>query len=127
MNYCNLKMLGLTKGIFSIKKLGLQVKTGYFYRSISDFIDWVRDDASEPYTPINFGKNKMHGVYGRVQQDFYFGRQQSIGYELSYNYLSPSLETPDGNQSKYVLESLKHQFIAGIHYRVNDFSFATEK
>lgn len=110
------------EGNIQYQKAGLQVKTGYFYRSISDFIDWVRDDASEPYTPINFGKNKMHGVYGRVQQDFYFGRQQSIGYELSYNYLSPSLETPDGNQSKYVLESLKHQFIAGIHYRVNDFS-----
>ncbi|WP_310992192.1 TonB-dependent receptor plug domain-containing protein [Aequorivita marina] len=111
------------EGNIQYHKGSFQVKAGYFYRNISDFIDWVRDDASEPYTPINFGKNKMQGVYGRVKQEFYFRNQQSIGYELSYNYLHPTLETSDGDQSKYTLESLKHQFIAGIHYRINDFSF----
>jgi len=111
------------EGSIQYRKESLQIKTGYFYRNISDFIDWVRDDASVPYTPINFGKNKIQGVYGRVQQDFDLGGQQAIGYEVSYNYLHPTLETTDGNQSKYTLESLKHQFIAGIHYRIDNFSF----
>jgi len=110
-------------GNIHYKKENLNVKTGYFYRSISDFIDWVRDDSSEPYSPFNLGKNKMHGIYGRIQQDFNLVDQQSIGYQMSYNYLQPSLETSAGTQSKYRLESLKHQFVAGIHYRNNSFSF----
>ena len=101
----------------------LQFKTGYFYRNISDFIDWVRVDASEPYSPVNLGKNTMQGIYGRLQQDFDLGSQQSIGYQVSYNYMNPSFETSSEIQSKYILESLKHQFIAGIHYQINAFSF----
>ena len=111
------------EGNIQYDKGNLQVKTGYFYRSISDFIDWVRTDPSEPYAPINFGKNEMHGVYGRVQQDFDLGGQHSIGYQVSYNYMHPTLETSTESQSKYILESLKHQFIAGIHYRINKLSF----
>src|SRR5699024_4076119 len=51
-------------------KRNLHLKAGYFYRNISDFIDWVRMDENQPYSPVNFGKNKMHGVFGRIQQDF---------------------------------------------------------
>ncbi|MCX7547799.1 TonB-dependent receptor [Xanthomarina sp. F1114] len=105
------------------KKGVTQIKIGYFYRQISDFIDWVRDDSSEPYSPVNLGNNTMQGIYGRLQQRFNLKDKQSIGYQVSYNYLQPSLDTSNNLQSKYVLESLKHQFIAGIHYQTNDFSF----
>ncbi|WP_026449594.1 TonB-dependent receptor plug domain-containing protein [Aequorivita capsosiphonis] len=111
------------EGNLQYKKGNLQFKTGYFYRTISDFIDWVRDDSSEPYSPANLGKNNTQGIYGRLQQNFDLGGHQSIGYNLSYNYLQPSLESSSGTQSKYVLESLKHQFVAGVHYRIKDFSF----
>ena len=82
----------------------------------------MRDNTSEPYSPTNLGENKMHGIYGRMQQDFDLGRQQAIGYQVSYNYMHPSVENSPENQSKYILESLKHQLIAGVHYRINDFS-----
>lgn len=111
------------EGNIQYKKGNLRVKSGYFYRNISDFIDWTRVDDSEPYSPTNFGKNTVQGLFGRIRQEFDLGNQQSVGYQLSYNYLQPSLETKDGTQSKYVLESLKHQFIAGIHYRFDAFSF----
>ncbi|MEO8773414.1 MAG: TonB-dependent receptor [Gelidibacter sp.] len=111
------------EGNIQYGKENLQLKTGYFYRHISDFIDWMRDDPSEPYAPMNLGKNKIQGIYGRIQQDFNLGTQQSIGYQVSYNYLHPSFEPSTEIQSKYTLESLKHQFIAGVHYRINDFSF----
>lgn len=103
-------------------KGSLQFKSGYFYRNISDFIDWVRENPSQPYSPNNLGTNKMQGIYGRLQQDFALAGEQSFGYELSYNYLNPSFETATENQSKYTLESLKHQLVAGVHYRINDFS-----
>ncbi len=105
------------------KNENLQFKTGYFYRHISDFIDWTRNATSQPYSPTNLGENKMHGIYGRMQQDFELDKQQAIGYQVSYNFMSPSLESSNEVQSKYILESLKHQFIAGLHYRVNDISF----
>lgn len=110
------------EGNIQYQKRSFQFKTGYFYRNITDFIDWVRDDASEPYTPINFGKNKIHGLYGRVQHRFELAPQQKLGYDLSYHYLKPSLENSEGNQSKYTLESLKHQLITGVNYQYKDFS-----
>lgn len=111
------------EGNIQYTKGNLQFKTGYFYRHISDFIDWTRDGASEPYMPINLGNNKMRGVFARVDQNFYLDDTQSIGYDVSYNYMKPSLESNSESQSKYIIESLKHQFIAGIHYRISDFSF----
>lgn len=96
-------------------------KAGYFYRHVSDFIDWVRTSPSEPYSPVNFSKNNMHGLYGRVEKGFALGKQQHIRFKLSYNYLEASGNTTEV-QSKTTLETLKHQFIGGIHYRVHDFS-----
>lgn len=110
------------EGNIQYKKGNLQLKTGYFHRHISDFIDWVRDDASQPYTPINLGKNTMQGIYGRLQQDFELGGKQSVGYQISYNYMNPSMDTSTEIHSKYVLESLKHQLVAGINYNINSFS-----
>ncbi len=45
---------------------------------------------------------------------------------MSYNYLKPKLVTGNENQSKYVLESLKHQFIVGVNYVYRDFSIHLE-
>ncbi len=65
----------------------------------------------------------MQVIYARLKQDFKVTDTQSFGYDLSYNYLNPSFETSAEKQSKYILESLKHQLVAGIHYTINDFSF----
>lgn len=110
------------EGNIQYDKGNLHFKAGYFYRNITDFIDWVRPEASKPYTPVNFGKNQMQGFYTRIQQDFNLGARQSFGYSLSYNYLSPKIEASGENQSKYVLESLKHQWIANVHYQIGQFA-----
>ncbi|GHA48542.1 hypothetical protein GCM10007103_31800 [Salinimicrobium marinum] len=108
------------------QKQNLTLQVGAFSRNITDFIDWVREDASQPYSPINFGKNTVKGIYGRVRQNFTLGNRESIGYRFSYNYLQPTLESSAGVTSKYVLESLKHQLIAGVHYQVDKFSLHLE-
>lgn len=110
------------EGNVQYQKGNLQFKTGYFYRRITDFIDWVRENPTQPYSPYNLGQNKIQGIYGRLQQDFNLSDRQLIGYDVSYNYLQPSFQNSAEKQSKYVLESLKHQFMAGIHYQINDFS-----
>ncbi len=111
------------EGNVQFNKGNVQFKTGYFYRTINEFIDWVRENPSQPYSPENLGQTQMQGIYARLQQDFKVTDTQSFGYDLSYNYLNPSFETSAEKQSKYILESLKHQVIAGIHYTINDFSF----
>lgn len=111
------------EGNIQLNKGNLQFKSGYFYRNISDFIDWVRNQPSQPYSPENLGRIKMKGIYARLQQDFEVTDKQSFGFDISYNYLNPFFETITEKQSKYTLESLKHQLVAGIHYSTNDFSF----
>lgn len=99
----------------------LQAEVGYFYRDITDFIDWVRDDATMPYSTMNYGSMKIHGIHARVQQSFQFEGNQKLSYFVKYNYLLPNVSVGD-KQSKYVLESLKHQLIAGVNYFVKGFS-----
>lgn len=111
------------EGNVQFNKGNVQFKTGYFYRTTNEFIDWVRENPSQPYSPENLGQTQMEGIYARLQQDFKVTDTQSFGYDLSYNYLNPSFETSAEKQSKYILESLKHQLVAGIHYTINDFSF----
>jgi len=114
------------EGNIQYNKKRLKVQAGYFYRVISDFIDWVREDESAPYSPINFGKNKIQGIYGRIQQNFDLGNKQTVGYHLTYNYLHPIIDRSTDLQSKYTLESLKHQFIAGMNYSIDHFSLQLE-
>ncbi|WZL89776.1 TonB-dependent receptor [Salinimicrobium sp. 3283s] len=114
------------EGNITYQKNALNFQVGYFYREITDFIDWVREDASEPYSPVNFGDNTTQGIYARIQQNFYLKNNQSLRYRLSYNYLDPSIISSEGIQSKYILESLKHQFIAGISYGIDNLSLQLE-
>lgn len=104
----------------------ITAESGYFYRAISDFIDWVRADETQPYTPQNFGNNRIHGIYLRLHQDFSLGEGQHLGCQLSYNYLQPRYLSNEYEQSKYVLESLKHQLIAGLNYGYKAFSIQLE-
>ncbi|WP_187477998.1 TonB-dependent receptor plug domain-containing protein [Amniculibacterium sp. G2-70] len=107
-------------------KNNFNFQAGYFQRDITDFIDWVRPNTSVPYSPINFGKNRVQGMYARIQQQFHLGESQSIGYKLSYNYLNPELISNGSVISKYTLESLKHQLIAGLQYKYKNFSAQVE-
>jgi iron complex outermembrane receptor protein len=114
------------EGNINYQKENLNLQVGYFHREINDFIDWVREDTSQPYSPVNFGENNTQGVYARIQQNFYLEGRQSFGYRFSYNYLDPRIRSSADVQSKYVLESLRHQIIAGAHYRINELSLQIE-
>lgn len=107
---------------FTYKRNSFKIKGGYFYRSISDYIDWVRDMPNSPYSPINIGKNLMHGIYAQLGQQFKFKKEHQVGYKISYNYLQPSYKSDDDLQSKYILESLRNQLLIGLNYAFKDLS-----
>ena len=100
----------------------LKIKGGYFYRSISNYIDWVREMPSLPYSPINIGENLVHGIHANITQQFEINDKHKIGYKVSYTYLKPSYKEEENIQSKYILESLRNQLIIGFNYAYKDFS-----
>ena len=93
-----------------------------FQRNISDFIDYTRWTTDEPYQPHNLGEQTMRGVHLRWNHQLEIATNQRFSYQLSYQYLSPKKEdSNDAVISKYVVESLKHQAILGLHYSYEQF------
>mgnify|MGYP001289397306 CR=1 FL=1 len=96
----------------------VKVQTGYFYRNITEFIDWIRENEADPYQPYNFGENRVQGFNFSVGQQLRINEQSSFSYQGSYNYLVPKdLVYESDIQSKYILESLKHQAIFRLAYQ----------
>lgn len=106
----------------SYRLKSLTTEAGYFYRNIYDFIDWTRDSEFVPYSPENYGNVKVHGLYGRLRQSFVLQTDHRLGYFVNYQYLHPIDVEVDESQSKYVVESLKHQLIVGLNYSYKDLS-----
>lgn len=99
-------------------KGNIQFVTHIFERNISDFIDWTRLSSDDPYQPQNVGNQIMRGINVRFQDRISLTAHQNLGYTVSYQYLSPKKDKADSaNLSKYTVESLKHQFIAGVNYQ----------
>lgn len=114
------------EGKIKYAQANFEMQAGAFYRNISAFIDWIRADDSQPYSPVNFGNNKVLGLYARVFGKLAQTDISEFGYRLSYNYLKPGITENDGAQSKYILESLKHQFMLGINYQYRKFGLHVE-
>ncbi|TWF35378.1 iron complex outermembrane receptor protein [Chitinophaga polysaccharea] len=117
-------------------ELGLRKFTGQFsygasafYRQVNNFIDYVKDTAgvSNPATlnwqPQNFQRADMKGFrlnagYNTTLQAH--GVFNSLGINAGYNYLSPSFkgDALSTKISRYVIESLRHQFSANVQTTV---------
>ncbi len=103
-----------------------QAHAGAFYREVSHFIDWVRPNSNQPYVPHNFGRSEIYGFYARIHKHFQLSDAHALNLHISYNYLKPTLYDYGQTQSKYVLETLKHQLISGIRYTYRQFSVQIE-
>lgn len=103
------------------KAQSFYVQGGYFYRNISDFIDWVRNSTAVPYQPQNFGNNKIQGINLTIGQELNFSSKSTFKYDLSYNYLHAGEMSYTNNiTSKYVVENLKHQALMRLNYRYSN-------
>ncbi|SKB77013.1 iron complex outermembrane recepter protein [Sphingobacterium nematocida] len=106
------------------EKQNIYVRGGVFYRNIENFIDWIRDNSSDPYQPFNFGTNKTTGVNLSLGQVFTLSGSQRLKYDLSYNYLRPKeMHYAEDVISKYIVESLKHQALLRVLYQVDKLDF----
>ncbi|MDR2285664.1 MAG: TonB-dependent receptor [Sphingobacterium sp.] len=107
------------------EKSNIYLQGGAFYRNISNFIDRIRSNASEPYQPFNFGNNKMFGVNIGFGQVIPIADGQRLKYDVSYSYLRPKEMTyADNVTSMFIVESLKHQTLLRALYQINKLDFS---
>ncbi|MNK98472.1 Vitamin B12 transporter BtuB precursor [compost metagenome] len=96
----------------AVKYTGAHIiaQAGYFYRTISDFIDWTRSVNTEPWQPQNINNNIVQGFHANLRVDLNSPESQTKYYAtIGYSYLHPKLEDELPNASKYTIESLRNQ------------------
>lgn len=92
-----------------------------FKRRISDFIDWVKDNVTDPWQPKNFSQLNTMGY--TLSADYNTGQLQtaypfnSLRIGLAYTNLDPTVKNtlPEANISRYAVESLKNQLSATVN------------
>jgi outer membrane cobalamin receptor len=108
---------------FKFRKEKLSAQVNYFYRSIDDFIDWIRDDSSQPWQSNNFGDLKTQGVNFHSNYKLEASKVSSWNIMLGYTYLDAAFENINSTlSSKYVIASLKHQLTSTLDYEYKNFS-----
>lgn len=92
----------------------LSVQASYFYRHVTDFIDWVRATSTDPWQPQNFQSINTNGITAQVtyqlSEHLHTSENYQASLQASYTYLHPEIESPTSEISKYAIEALRHQF-----------------
>ncbi|MEX2594223.1 MAG: TonB-dependent receptor [Anditalea sp.] len=93
----------------------------YFNRYTQNLIDWSRPPSGESpnpnrWEPGNISQVTFQGIEAGISYTLNKGTTQATIRELafSYNFLDASLNQPEGVESRYALNSLRHQLIGGI-------------
>lgn len=105
------------EGGLKYNKNRLSITTSYFFRKVDDFIDWVKQQVTDPWQPQNFQQIRTQGYTFYTHYSFLHNIKQAVSLwaNISYTYLNPSLKQPQSFISQYAIESLRHQFITDIH------------
>lgn len=95
-------------------KNNLLINTGLFGRDTENAIDWVKSTSADKWHAVNSGNIVTKGVDVEVKQSFdSFVKSYSLGYTFVHNK-----EWNRPEFSKYVMDNLKHQFVAKLENRI---------
>lgn len=92
-----------------------------FKRRISDFIDWVKYQVTDPWQPKNFSQLNTMGYTlsadyntGAIDNSYVFN---SMRFGLAYTNLDPKVRTTiaQANISRYALNALQNQLTATVN------------
>ncbi|MBH1959437.1 MAG: TonB-dependent receptor [Flavobacteriia bacterium] len=89
-------------------------KISGFVRDSDNSIDWVKQNANDIWKAENIGRINTKGVEVELSQHF-----DSIvkSYSVGYTFLNSKNSQPENLMSRYVMENLKHQFVAKMENR----------
>jgi len=90
-------------------------KMSIFSRNSDNSIDWVKENANDIWRAENIGAIDTKGFEVEINHRF---NGVFAGYSLGYTYIDSELKNPQNLISRYVLENLKHQFVAKLENRV---------
>lgn len=99
----------------------VRLEVVYFNRYSQNLIDWSRSPSSETpnpnrWEPNNISEVTFHGIETGLAYDLEKG---TTGFKLrelsiSYNFIDADLIQAEGVESRYALNSLRHQVIGGL-------------
>lgn len=99
---------------YKFQKNNFLAKMSVFNRNSDNSIDWVKENEDDAWRAENIGKIETKGVEVEFSQQFNsFVKSYSVGY----TYLDSKAKEPQNLISRYVMENLKHQFVAKLENR----------
>ena len=89
-------------------------KISGFLRNSDNSIDWVKQNVNDIWRAENIGEIDTKGIEVELSQHFEsFVKSYSVGY----TFLESKNSQPQNLMSRYVMENLKHQFVAKLENR----------
>lgn len=96
---------------YRFQKQSFLGKISGFLRDSDNSIDWSKQNANDIWRAENIGKIHTKGVEVELAQHF---NSFLKSYSVGYTFLESNYEQPTGLLSRYVMENLKHQFVAKL-------------
>jgi vitamin B12 transporter len=98
----------------SFRRGAWHAQLAWFERRGQDLIDWVRASENDRWQPRNFQKLDMRGLEWSL--DYFPGHRGLLkSLRLGYTLLEADVLTPEQLLSRYALNHLRHQVMAGVH------------
>ena len=99
----------------------ISAEANVFHRRADDLIDWVYSEVDSIWEARNFQKSNTLGIELAFTVDF--GSMYNSDFLLqritfSYNYIDQKLDETEPVESRYALENIRNQLIAGIDHRI---------
>ncbi|MFD2286714.1 TonB-dependent receptor [Pedobacter petrophilus] len=108
---------------FKFLKGDFTFNSNFFYRRISNFIDYTRLVTTEPFEANNLGEVITKGINFRSSYNLAITQKTKMNVNLAYSYLDSKFGNMEaGISSKYQLASLKHQVTNTIDIKYLNFS-----
>lgn len=113
------ELAGYGEAGIGFHKNWMTAQGSYFYRHVSEFIDWVRADVADPWQVQNFQAINTSGftlqTNYQLNQHLGLSDQYRIGLNLNYTYIDQQVEVTPGRMSQYAIQALRHQFTARVN------------
>jgi vitamin B12 transporter len=100
----------------------LTFNTSYFYRRVSNFIDWVKENTTDPWQPNNFQQINTSGYTTsadyRISNPGWSLPVTNLTTGISFTYLDPKFKKPTEQENKisrYAVESLRNQICGTVN------------
>ncbi|SHK08041.1 TonB-dependent receptor plug domain-containing protein [Chryseobacterium polytrichastri] len=96
---------------YQFQSKGFLAKVSGFTRNSNNSIDWVKKSLEDPiWYAQNVGKIDTKGIEVEINQRVF----NWLKYTAGYTYLDTKFQETNDFVSRYVLDNLKHQFIAKL-------------